>query len=599
MGRSIPEGVIEEIRSRCDIVDVVGSYLPLKRAGTGTWKACCPFHNEKTPSFHVQSNRQSFHCFGCGKGGDVFRFVMERENVPFPEAAHLLASRCGVIIPENSHTDPGVARERANTRDRLYSLNEEFARFFEHKLHSCPDSPAAQYLATRQLAPEWIRQFRLGAAPDGWDDCLRYGRSLGFSDEEMLTGGIIRKAESGRLYDHFRGRLTFAIWNEQGKVVGFSARSLEAKPEMAKYVNTPETPVFKKGMILYALPFARKAMQEAGEAILCEGQLDTIAMHRAGLAQSMAPQGTGFTPEQAKILRRYGNKVTLAFDSDTAGQKAVRAAIEILLPLELDVQVMTIPGGKDPDELYRTGGADAILQAHRGAADWITWLCGKCAERFDMSSVGGKSSALAEIVQLLMLLENPIRRELSIRQTASLLGVDFASIAGEIARQEKMQRRRFAGAGNLTPGKTSPPVRKSGNQLQEKAERTLLEIALADEDQARYLAESLDPEMLQKSLTGRVLNAVLAAALNGEHASAGASAVALLQEDETGELSAIFTRSECSYAPDVRAKAVQDCLKALGEAQRGNSREKLLAELRSCTDPERQMAILQELGQIR
>ena len=377
MGFGVSKDVIEEIRSRCDIVDLIGSFVPLKRSGTNTYKGLCPFHQEKTPSFHVDASRQMYHCFGCGKGGDVFRFYMDKENVGFSDALHMLASRVGVVIPENSgeNSDPAEGRRRADARERLYRVNEDFCCFFERTLLGNPDSPPTQYLIKRGIPRDVAEKFRIGAAPDAWTACLEYGLSLGYTEEELVASGIVRrKEETGRLFDHFKGRLTFAITNEQGRVVGFSARPLEAKPPAGKYINTPESPVFKKGNLLYALPLARKMMVEKNMAILCEGQLDTIAFHRAGFECAVAPQGTGFTEGQARILKRYANRIFLAFDADSAGQKAILRAVELLLPLSMEIKVIRIPGGKDPDELFRNGGPDAVAAAVDDAIPWLDVL---------------------------------------------------------------------------------------------------------------------------------------------------------------------------------------------------------------------------------
>ncbi len=572
-------------------MDIIGSYIQLKRAGGNSYKACCPFHNEKTPSFHVRGDKQVFHCFGCGKGGNVFRFVMEREGVTFPEAVHLLASRCGVVIPENrSENDRNYVP--ANTRDRLYSLNEEFARFFEYNLKKHPEWPASQYLAGRALSPDVVTKFRLGAAPDEWDGCLRYGLSIGFTEKEMLDGGIIRQSDSGRLYDHFRGRLTFAIWNEQGRVVGFSARSLEAKPDTAKYVNTAETPVFKKGSLLYALPFARQSMHEKKRAILCEGQLDTIALHRAGFTEAVAPQGTGFTPEQAKILRRYADKVLLAFDADGAGQKAIRSAIEILLPLEFEVMAITIPGGKDPDELFKTGGAEAVAAAVESAVPWTAHLCAGFPAKYDMTSAAGKGRAVGEMVDLLMLVPNPVVRELYARETAEKLGVGAESIFSEIKRRTHIASRRFAsGLKKEEPKQEKKPAVSSAVQ----AMLALLELSLSGENAARQIAEALPESLPEEEAPGRALNLVLGAAMNGEYGEASGMVSAMLTDYPDERISRILV-SESEFDESKTAKTLKDCIKELQSMQVRRTREEILKAMRNAGPSER-MALLQELSQ--
>ena len=597
----IPPEILDEIQTRSDIVEVIGNYVPLKKAGSNSWKACCPFHNEKTPSFHVRGDKQVFYCFGCHKGGNVFKFVMEKEGITFPEAAHLLAARCGVEIPENTPgADPREAKAAANTRERLYQLNEEFARFFENNLLRYPDSPAAKYLATRELPPEIVRQFRLGAAPDAWDAGLRFGRSLGFTEQEMLTAGVLhRNEERGRTYDLFRNRLTFAIWNEQGKVVGFSARTLESgKTNSPKYVNTPETPVFKKGHLLYALPFARQTMSETGEAILCEGQLDTIALHRAGFTQAMAPQGTGFTSDQARLIRRYEVKrVLLAFDSDSAGQKAVRAALEILLPLDMEVRVIAIPGGKDPDELLRTAGAEALRNAVGDSIPWLEYMRRYLAESLDLTTPAGLGRAAEEIAGSLMLFENPVLRELYTREAASMLRIGEDTLNAEIDRRSRRDRRRF----QPVPAQTPAAQPKKTDPVDENM-FVLLELALADEAVARELAEALPEDRFRPGLPDQALNAVIAAALNGDFASAP-SLVAAMLTGENPEADSRISRllaEGCSFAHDsMRRKALAECLENLRKLQMRRTESQILGELRNTADPARRTELLAELVALR
>ena len=594
----IPPEILDEIQSRSDIVEVIGNYVPLKKAGGNSWKACCPFHNEKTPSFHVRGDKQVFYCFGCHKGGNVFRFIMEKEGITFPEAAHLLAGRCGVEIPDHTPgADPREARAAANTRERMYQLNEEFARFFENNLQRYPDSPAAKYLATRELPPEVVRQFRIGAAPDSWDAGMRFGKSLGFSEQEMLAAGVLhRNEERRRTYDLFRNRLTFAIWNEQGKVVGFSARTLESgKTNSPKYVNTPETPVFKKGHLLYALPFARQTMTATGEAILCEGQLDTIALHRAGFTQAMAPQGTGFTPDQARLIRRYDVKrVLLAFDSDNAGQKAVRAALEILLPLDMEVRVIAIPGGKDPDELLRTAGPEALRNAVGNSIPWLEYMRRYLAETLDLSTPAGAGRAAEEIAGSLMLFENPVLRELHIREAAAMLRIGEDSLAAEIDRRIRRERRRIYVADTPAPAAEAPKK----IDFVDKCLFQLLELALAEEDIARELAEALPEDQLRPRLPDQALNTVIAAAMNGDFADAPTMVAQMLNGEipETENRISRILAEGCPLAtPVLRRKALRECLENLRQQTRRRTEKEILTEIRNTVDPARRAELLAEL----
>lgn len=600
MAFGISKEIIEDIRSRCDIVELVGMFVQLRRAGTNTYKGLCPFHQEKTPSFHVDAARQTFHCFGCGKGGDVFRFFMEKENVGFVDALHMLASRVGVVIPENSPEggDPGEGRRRAGERERLFQVNEAFAEFFHRTLTSNPGSPAALYLQKRGIPPEVAEKFRIGACPDDWTACLNYGRSIGFSDAELVNSGVVsRKAETGRCYDHFKGRLTFTIENEQGRAVGFSARALEATPAGGKYINTTETPIFKKGNLLYALPLARRMMGEKNMAILCEGQLDTIAFHRAGFECAVAPQGTSFTENQGRILRRYAGRIFLALDSDAAGQKAIRRDLEILLPMSFDIRVIRIPGGKDPDELFRNGGAEAVRQAVEGAVSWLRVLCDSLPERYDMSSPAGRGQAAAEVAEYLGKVTNQVELESYVREASSAFGVSEDSFWAELRqirrklRQEEERRSRFPGR-----EEEERPAARPAEENYPAALLTLLALAVNYEEAARQIAELLPPgELTQDTLPERAINLAVNAALNGEFDQAGSAIADMLIEHPSPAISRLLV-GEHRYA-DV-SRAVLDSVGELQRFRREEKRRALTLELRRAATPEARTAILTKLVEL-
>ena len=599
MAFGVSKEIIEDIRSRCDIVELIGMFVQLRRAGTNTYKGLCPFHQEKTPSFHVDAARQTFHCFGCGKGGDVFRFFMEKENVGFVDALHMLASRVGVVIPENDPGgDPGEGRRRAGERERLFQVNEAFAEFFHRVLVSNPASPAALYLQKRGIPPEVAEKFRIGACPDDWTACLNYGRSIGFTDAELVNSGIVsRKAETGRCYDHFKGRLTFTIENEQGRAVGFSARALEATPAGGKYINTTETPIFKKGNLLYALPLARRMMSEKNMAIICEGQLDTIAFHRAGFACAVAPQGTSFTENQGRILRRYAGRIFLALDSDAAGQKAIRRDLEILLPMSFDIRVIRIPGGKDPDELFRNGGAEAVQQAVAGAVSWLQVLCDSLPERYDMSSPAGRGQAAAEVAEFLGKVTNQVELELYVREAATALGVSEDAFWAELRqvrrklRGEEERRSRFAGQEQ----EAEPPVRPVEERYP-SALPTLLALAVNYEEAARQIAELLPPEELSgESPPERAINLAVNAALNGEFDQAGSAISDMLLEHPSPAVSRLLV-GDHQYA-DV-SRAVLDSVRELRRIRREEKRRTLTLRLRQAATAEERTAILGQLVEL-
>ena len=591
----IPDEIIEEIRNRSDIVEIIGSVVQLKRAGSGTYKGLCPFHNEKTPSFHVNANRQSFHCFGCGKGGDVFRFFMERENMPFVDAVRMLASRAGVLIPEKSFDGQSVqsARERAGSRERLYEINARVSEFFCRKLKQTPGSPVASYLAGRGLPQDVIDKFKIGAASDSWDEVVNYCRSLGYKDEELVNAGVARRSEKGRVYDFFRNRLVFTIENDSGRPVGFSARSLEAKPkDGGKYINTGETPVFRKGKLLYGLSHSRNGIREKKYAIVCEGQMDAIAFHRAGFDCAVAPLGSKLTPDQGKTLRLYTNTFCFAFDSDSAGREAMRHAVEVCLPLSVDMKVIRIPGGKDPDELFKNGGAEAVRAAVESARPWNDVIIEELPEHFDFSTPVGRAGAAGYMAELLKLVDNQVELETYIRQTSEKLGVTPEAIYSELSgvRRREERKQEFA---RKDENAAKPVVRKR----YPAALLTLLELALFSENTARFIADELEPgELPDINNVSKAINMAVNAALNGEYEQLDSQLNNFLAETPEPEISRLMVERTRWSEPE---KAVHDSIIQLRKLRIENKKKKLFSALAAELDPAKRMELLSEISKLK
>ncbi|MGB0583140.1 MAG: DNA primase, partial [Limisphaerales bacterium] len=338
MAGMISDELKEQIRAANPIVEVISSYLgPLKKAG-GSHVALCPFHSEKTPSFHVNAARQSFHCFGCNEGGDVFTFVSLYESLSFVETLRRLAERAN--IPVSFDNDP-QASEKRQLKDKLLEIHEKITQRWQAALQNdAAGQVARDYLERRGVSAEAVERFRLGFAPNDWEDTVNWARSHQFDLDLVARSGLIIKREQKEgYYDRFRGRLIFPIADEQGRIIGFSARILNDEEKTAKYVNSPETPLFTKGRIIYGLDKARRPIAQAGCAIICEGQLDLIRCHVSGIENVVAPQGTALTPDHGRIIKRYANEVVLCFDSDSAGQKAATRSLEILAPAELSIRV--------------------------------------------------------------------------------------------------------------------------------------------------------------------------------------------------------------------------------------------------------------------
>ena len=428
---AIPSQTIEQIAAANDIVEVIGSYFPLKRAGTN-FKALCPFHQEKTPSFIVSPSRQAFHCFGCGVGGGVFRFVMDYEHVDFPSAVRKLGARVGITVIEEHRADEDRQHE---TRRLLLRLHAEAAEWFHENLTKRQvGEPARRYLKGRGISAEIAKRWQLGYAPDEWDAFGSWARGRGYDARDLIASGLIKnKDESGphqhqTSYDRFRGRIMFPICNDVGEVIAFSGRLLQDEEGAAKYLNSPETPLFRKGSVLFGLDKSKRALIEANCAVVCEGQLDLISLFEAGITNVVAPQGTAFTEKQAHVLKRFVSEVVLCFDADTAGQKAAERSLDALLQNDMIVRVAEMPAGEDPDSLVRREGKGTFEKRIAGARDFFDcWIDREIAET-ESQSLGAKRDLARKIVGLIGRMPDALTRGQAAERLAVRLGLPISDV---------------------------------------------------------------------------------------------------------------------------------------------------------------------------
>src|SRR5438552_3212005 len=388
---------LEQIRAASDIVDVIGSYLPLKRSGAN-FQALCPFHKEKSPSFNVNPHLQIFKCFGCQKGGDVFAFVKEYESIDFPEAVRRLAERAK--IPLEYEKGAGEQQSR-HLKEKLLQIHEQITQRWQGALaNEASGQIARDYLTKRGVSAEAVNLFRLGYAPDLWDDTVNWAKSK--SHELALVekaGLILRREGSDGFYDRFRGRLMFPICDEQGRVVGFSGRVLSGDEKTAKYVNSPETPIFTKSKVFFGLDKSKRALLEAESAIVCEGQVDSIACFMAGVQNVVAPQGTAFTADHARILKRYVEEVVLCFDSDEAGQNAAVRSLDHLLGSGLAVRVAVVPAPHDPDSFIKAAGGEAFKQLIERAEGFFDYYLNRLCSINDVTTDKGRLAVLSGMAE--------------------------------------------------------------------------------------------------------------------------------------------------------------------------------------------------------
>ena len=437
----IPASVIEDIRYRCDIEDVISSYITLKRAGTNL-KGLCPFHSEKTPSFVVYKDTQSFYCFGCGAGGDVINFIMRQENMDYVSAVECLAKRAGIALPD--FNDRGISQGPG--RSRIFQMNIEAARYFRNKLFDDVEgAPAREYLINqRRLSAPVVKHFGIGYAPLSWNGLRDHLRGLGYTYEEMRAGNLCNRSEKfeNNVYDAFRGRVMFPIIDVSGNIVAFGGRVLDdSKP---KYLNSSDTPAFKKSKNLFALNYARNSGEDF--FIICEGYMDVIALHAAGFTNAVATLGTAITAEHARIIKRYVSKVVLAYDSDEAGRKASDRAVSLLTEAGVDSKILVMDGAKDPDEFIKKHGREAFKRLLNESRSRFDYIIETTLEKYNIENADNKIKAVAELVAEIAKVYSKVERDIYISKTAKALDVDPASVKhdveSKIKRQAKSDRKQ-------------------------------------------------------------------------------------------------------------------------------------------------------------
>jgi DNA primase len=581
MAGLIAPSTLEQIRAANDIVDVVGSYFPLKRAGAN-FVALCPFHKEKTPSFHVNPHRQIFHCFGCQKGGDVFTFVQEYENLPFIEAVQRLAERAR--IPLERETQSGQTQTK-HLKQRLLEIHEEITRRWHScLLHEAAGQAARDYLARRRVPEEAVKRFRLGCAPDAWDDTVNWAKGKGYDAALMEKCGLIlRKENSEHWYDRFRGRLIFPITDEQARVIGFSGRVLAEDAKTAKYVNSPETLLFQKSKVFFGLDKARRPLLDAGVAVICEGQLDLIACHMAGFQNVVAPQGTAFTADHARILKRYVEEVVLCFDSDPAGQSAAVRAIDHLLAVGLPARVAVLPSPHDPDSFLRECGADAFAQRLKEAPGFFDFYLDRLCTEHDPASDKGRLAILKAMAEIVLKTQNQVLIDVYSQKTAQRLGV-----ASDAVRTEFRKFSRTQSAPSPHPDETEPAAPASPSPS--SPELWLLRILLLHDELVDWISHHLDLQWLEHAQ----VRALVAGRLSAHTNQTWAGLAALLHQidDPTARQLITEVASDQRHIPDPERTLKGDpARKGLLEIIRNDFLDRQLSALqREATRPDLQPA---------
>lgn len=593
-----PEDWIDEVVSRNDIVDVVNEYVVLKPSGRGYF-GLCPFHNEKTASFHVSPERQIYHCFGCGEGGNVVSFVMSMERMEFVEAMKHLADRAGVALPETTNQER--QRQDRDKKQQLFEINRECAMYFHQMLMKPEGKEALDYLDSRGLDKRTIRSFGLGFAPDKWQSAREYLKNLGYTDQQLLDAGIVvESAEKSRIYDRFRNRIMFPIMNTRGMVLGFGGRVMD--DSMPKYLNSSDGATFNKSFNLFGLHLAAK-VRPLEFLIIVEGYMDVISLHQYGFPQAVASLGTSLTPGQAKLMRRYASDIYIAYDGDEAGQKATMRALDILKESGCTARVMQFPNKLDPDDILKQYGSEYFRKLMDNSLSLVNYKLSKLREKHDLGSTEGRVGFATDAAQVLAKVDNPIERDACIQELESLLGIRSRAIYDQIAKVqatgqlENKVRRNRTGNYRYTKNKVQPVVFKPSYL---RAEAHLVNLMVQGKTIAEKILKGLDGFTLQEPLHQRVMEIVRSLLERRGEVSEAQVLSHLEDKDDVRKLVDIFQK-EMEY--DNIDTFLTDCLNQVArgilEKQRQEMQDEITAmEQEGISDPDRYTSLLKEMQQI-
>ncbi len=560
MSRGIPENVVEEIRQRTDLVDLVGEYLKLDRRGKNMI-GLCPFHSEKTPSFTISPEKQLFHCFGCGASGNVFSFIMQMENMNFPEAAKVLARRCGVKIPETEGRDRG----QEDFKEKIYRINDFAARFYAYCLNNTEaGKKALEYLSNRGIEKDTIEQFMLGYAPSDWRGFFNVAKKKGIDSESLVKAGLISPGREKGYYDRFRNRIMFPIFDISGKVSGFGGRLLsEGGKDGPKYLNSPETPVFDKGSILYGLNLAREEIRRKKRAIVMEGYTDVVTAYQAGIKNAVASLGTALTKFQARQLRFQADTVVTAYDSDIAGEAATWRGLSILQSTGCMVQVAGLPEGSDPDDYIRENGADAFLNLVEEATPLMEYRLNQLKRKYDLSSDKDRVEYTDELMSILFSAINHVERNYYLKKAAEELGIDEEALRSELRKRQRWNNKYKH---KETDKKEQPEEQDEQNQKIKikPAEKILISLMLQSKEIAEQGRSVLKLDYLSDMRVKNIVEAIW------EHTGSKDTAAVdkLLNKFEDPQIINLITEAVTDPAlqdlpPHTAKRMAEDCLSQL------------------------------------
>ena len=552
---AFPASFIDELVARNPIEDVVGQYVSLKRAGANMF-GLCPFHGEKTASFSVAPDKGIYYCFGCHKGGGVINFQMEVEGMSYPDAVRALAKRVGMEVPEDEQY-----QSRYRQQERLWALHKEAARFFHAQLYSPVGKHALEYALGRGMSRGILTTFGVGYAPDSWDSLVKAMRAKGYTDEELKESGLVTVSQkNGNLFDRFRDRLMFPIIDVRGNVIAFGGRILKSDSEAAKYLNSPESPIFNKRKNLFGLNLAKKSKENS--LILVEGNIDVVALHQYGFDNAVASLGTSLTEEQAALITRYAEQVILIYDGDKAGQNATQRAIPILEKAGLQVKVLQLQDAKDPDEFLKKFGADKFKLLLEGSSNRVEYQINAILRKYDIRIDDQKVKFLQEAADLISGLSSSVQREVYSHRVAEAAKISDAAMRMEVERafkrrisRQKKQQEKI----DLAPAKALQPKSRTiryDNMKSAMAEENILSQILREPAMLAQ-AKELKPEHFSSELLGRVYGQLLQRSQQGLEVSL--SVLADLTGEEMSHITGIFQRQQ----GPVSEQAFADCIRTV------------------------------------
>ncbi|MDP4182346.1 MAG: DNA primase [Bacillota bacterium] len=578
MAMLIPDELIEEIRINNDIVDVISEYVKLERKGQYMF-GLCPFHKEKTPSFSVTPSRQMFRCFGCDKGGNVFHFIMNMENLDFIEAVRLLADRARIQLPEGESEEE---KKVTFIKQEIMKINVETARFFHNQLNSTKGEKARNYLKERKIAENTIRKFGMGYSTEEWDSLYKFLLSKGFNEEAIKESGLIIPNKSGGYFDRFRGRVIFPIFDLRGNVIGFGGRIMTAAKTNSsgyqdpKYMNSPETLVYNKGKTLYALNYAKNSGEKS--LIIVEGYMDVISLHQSGIINAVASLGTALTESQGRVLKKYAEEIIICYDADLAGQAATMRGLDLLSDIGCNVKVLSIPDGKDPDEFIKKNGQAAFGNLLSGALSLIEYKIKVLKSEIDLTTTEGKIKFLNKTADVLTKVDNRLEREMNIKKLAKDYDISEEAIYTEVMKRTKPKNIIKKNVIDIQNYKTNKGIINLNGNEESKLihlERMLLVFLCMDNSVYRFIKEKINLDYFHEE--NRQIASIVLDKLDNNKGIVAAELLNVIGTEAANEYARII-QDECNFEDN--KKAVLDILKKI-ELSKLEKRQKEILEMLS------------------